>query len=452
MLISLLLAALPAPKNIEKLVGAEAAQTPFNRGFKKLLESIANVTYGKRGKVTAVIVAVCGAAAIITGLQIKIGNPVEGSNLLWDDSEYNEAVRQINGNFPGVNTLEIVLEAKDQRNPDRVGRQAETIMTMLQLQNIMENGGEPPRATLSFADYLMEGNRLFSGGNPKWLPLDPTNEMVGAASIAVMLGSSPKAFSHVINFDIQNGTVSLWYKDNKQETVDSALAAAKKAVETVGADHDAFTVRLGTGTIALQQAMNDVVERYHWVIIGLLNFTILLGCSYAYKSIVAGLILLVPVNLSNFVLLSSMHLMGIGLDINSLMVASIGVGVGIDYGIYLLSRICEEYHAQGRDIGRANTAALSTTGKAIMFTASIMLLGITPWYFLSDLKFLADMGLLLDLLMLINMVLALVVLPLLVWLINPRFLRREDLLVGEGVDLSQYTAAREHEERLAHAL
>ncbi|MDZ4080002.1 hypothetical protein, partial [Hydrocarboniphaga sp.] len=59
---------------------------------------------------------------------------------------------------------------------------------------------------------------------------------------------------------------------------------------------------------------------------------------------------------------------------------------------------------------------------------------------------------LLDLLMLINMVLALVVLPLLVWLINPRFLRREDLLVGEGVDLSQYTAAREHEERLAHAL
>ncbi|MCR3965410.1 hypothetical protein NUK45_20915, partial [Aeromonas veronii] len=90
---------------------------------------------------------------------------------------------------------------------------------------------------------------------------------------------------HVINFDIQNGTVSLWYKDNKQETVDSALAAAKKAVETVGADHDAFTVRLGTGTIALQQAMNDVVERYHWVIIGLLNFTILLGCSYAYKSI-----------------------------------------------------------------------------------------------------------------------------------------------------------------------
>jgi predicted RND superfamily exporter protein len=447
-LISLLLAALPPPKNVDALVGEEANKTPFNRAFRKLLEGIASVTYGRRGKVTAVVTLVCGVAAIIVAFQIKIGNPVEGSNLLWYDSEYNHAVREINANFPGVNTLEIVLEAKNQRNPDRVGRQAETIMTMLQLQNLMESGSEPPRATLSFADYLMEGNRLFSGGNPKWLPLDPNDQMVGSASIAVMLGSSPKAFSHVINFDIQNGTVSLWYKDNKQETIDAALAAAKKAVDTVGVDHKSFTVRLGTGTIALQQATNDVVERYHWVIIGLLNFVILLGCSYAYRSFVAGLILLVPVNLSNFVLLASMHLMGIGLDINSLMVASIGVGVGIDYGIYLLSRICEEYHAQDSDIGRAITASLSTTGKAIMFTASIMLLGIMPWYFLSDLKFLADMGLLLVLIMLINMVLALVVLPLLVWLVNPQFLRREDLLVGEGVDLSKYTAARE--ESLQH--
>src|SRR3546814_10832160 len=82
-----------------------------------------------------------------------------------------------------------------------------------------------------------------------------------------------------------------------------------------------------------------------------------------------------------------------------------------------------------------------TTGKAIMFTATIMLIGIAPWYFLSELKFMADMGLLLTLVMFINMVLALVVLPLLVWLIKPRFVERKDLLIGEGVDLSQFTAA-----------
>ena len=190
--------------------------------------------------------------------------------------------------------------------------------------------------------------------------------------------------------------------------------------------------------IALQHAMNVVVERYHLAILGFLNLVILLGCSLAYRSVIAGLILLAPVNLATIVLGASLQLMGVGLDINSLLVAAIGVGVGIDYGIYLLSRICEEHHAHGHDWGRTITAALTTTGKAIMFTASIMLAGILPWYFLSGLKFMADMGLLFVLIMLINMVLALVVLPLLVWFIKPRFVGRKDLLVGGGVDLSAY--------------
>ena len=59
---------------------------------------------------------------------------------------------------------------------------------------------------------------------------------------------------------------------------------------------------------------------------------------------------------------------------------------------------------------------------------------------MSDWKLVADMGLLLIVIMAINMVLALVVLPLLVWLVKPKFVLRKDLLVGEGVDLSLFTA------------
>jgi len=438
-LISLLLASLPAPKNVEHLIG-HGREGGIHQRFKQLLHGISRLTYGRTALISAVVVVIGGALAAYTGLQIRIGNPVEGSNLLWPDSDYNRAVSQINRNFPGVNTLEIVFEAKDQKNASRATRNADTVQSMLKLQRIIESGDHAPRATLSFGDYLMEGNRLFAGGNPKWLPLDPDDRAVNAAAAAVMLGSSPKAYSNVIDFEQQNGTVSLWYKDNRQETIDAALAQARRAVEQVGIDHDAFTIRLGSGTIALQQAMNHVVERYHWLIFGCLNLVILLGCSLAYRSLLAGVILLIPVNLANFILLAGMHLIGIGLDINSLLVACVGVGVGIDYGIYLMSRICEEYQAHEDDWPRTITAALTTTGKAIMFTASIMLVGIAPWYFLSSLKFMADMGLLLMLIMTINMVLALIVLPLLMWLIKPSFVSK-DLLVGEGVDLSAYTGS-----------
>ncbi|MGQ0700919.1 MAG: efflux RND transporter permease subunit [Panacagrimonas sp.] len=437
-LISLLLASLPPPKNVESLIG-RGEHSGVHRRFQGLLGWVANLSVGKRARWTALVVAVFSTLATYTALQIKIGNPVEGTNLLWYDSDFNGAVRAINAHFPGVNTLEVVFEAKQQESDEWNVSRASTVMAMLELQGLMEQGENAPRATLSFNDYLRESNRLFQGGSPKWLPLDDRDRAVNAATIGVMMGSSAKNYGHVVDDTMQNGTVSLWYKDNKQETVDAALAAARKAIAIVGIDHEHFIVRLGTGTIALQEAVNIVVDRFHWVMVGLLNLSIFLLCSYAYRSFVAGLLLLVPVNLSNQVMNAAMHLLGVGLDVNSLIVAAIGVGVGIDYGIYLLSRICEEYHAHDSDWSAAITAALRTTGKAIMFTATIMTVGILPWYFMSGLKFLADMGLLLVVIMSINMVMALLVLPLLVWWIKPKFVERRDLLVGEGVDLSLFT-------------
>jgi predicted RND superfamily exporter protein len=434
-LISIVLSYLPTPRNIDRLSsqddtkGVQALQL-------KTLHILARCTHGKAARVTTAVTAAIGILAIIIAMQIEIGNPVEGSNLLWEDSDYNTAIRAVNDHFPGVNTLEIILEAKENDVNNRVARTPGVVKAALQIQSIVENDTVlAPRATLSFADYMMEANRLFSGGDPKWLPLDPTASAIRAAGTAVVFGTNPVNFSHISDFEFQNSTISLWYKDNKQETVNAALASAQRAVDIVGVDHPEFTVRMGSGTIALQQAMNSVVSRYHWLILALLNVAIFGVVAFAYRSFVAAIIVLIPVNLSNFMLSATMHILGIGLDINSVMVAVLGVGVGIDYGIYLMSRICEEY---SDDVGWASaiTTSITTTGKAIMFTASIMLLGIMPWYLMSDLKFMADMGLLLVAIMLINMILSLVVLPLLIWLIKPKFATRDDLMVGENVDLS----------------
>ena len=435
----LILSFLPEPKNVSQIIGIDKhGGGIWHTGIRNILAKMAKLSHGKRAPVTTFVIVALVAYSISQVIQIKVGNPVEGSSLLWEDSEYNVAVSEINKHFAGLNTLEVVFEAKDINNPSRVARQSETVFSMLELQRILEKEDVPPVATLSFADYLPEANRLFSGGHPKWAPLDRDQAAVAAAAGAVMVGTGPKAFLHVADFVQQNATVSLWYKDNKQETVDLALEQTRAALDQIGLDHEAFRIRLGTGTIALQQSINDTVDYYQWIILGLLNVVILITCSYAYRSIVAGILLLIPVNISNLLLGAVMVQMGIGLDVNTLPIAAIGIGVGIDYGIYLLSRICEEYQ-EFNDYGKAIDDAVATTGKAIFFTATIVLIGILPWYFLSGLKFLADMGLLLVMVMLINMVIALIVVPLLVWLLKPKFLGYKDLLVGEGVDLSQYT-------------
>lgn len=427
----LILSLLPEPKNVKKIIGGQqAAGRGWHRYIRMMLSGISKLSHGRRARFTAITISCMLIFSVTQVMQIKVGNPVEGSNLLWQDSEYNVAVSEINKNFAGLNTLEVVFEAKDQNNPSRVARQFETVFSMLSLQKQLEKGEQPPVATLSFADYLPEANRLFSGGHPKWAPIDHNQMAVTAASNAVMIGTGPKAFLHVTDFVQQNATVSLWYKDNKQETVDRALAQANEALAQIGVDHDAFRIRLGTGTIALQQSINDTVDYYQWIILGLLNLVILVTCGLAYRSVVAAVLLLIPVNVSNLFLGAVLVQMGIGLDVNTLPITAIGVGVGIDYGIYLLSRICEEYNSS-EDVGLSIERAIATTGKAIFFTATIVLIAILPWYFLSGLKFLADMGLLLVMVMLINMLVALVLLPLEIWLVKPRFLKQKNLRITE---------------------
>ena len=437
-----LLSYFPAPKNVAKLIG-KSDEKSWHDKIIGLLSVVGSASHGKGARVTTPIVAVLAVVGVYLMLQIKVGNPVEGSNLLKESSEFNTAVRAVNSHFPGLMTLEIVFEGKEKNNRF-LTNDPTSIATMFQLQRFLEQQDPPPEATLTWADYLPEANRLFSGGNPKWAPLNTDSDSISAATNALMVGSSPKAYSHVTDFTMSNGTVSLWYKNNKQETVDTALEQTREALDQVGIDHETFRIRLGTGAIALQQSVNDTVDTYQWTILFWLNVVILCTCSFAYRSVVAGILLLIPVNFSNVLLASVMVLMGIGLDVNSLPIAAIGIGVGIDYGIYLLSRICEEFR-DNQHHGEAIQAAVTTTGKAIAFTATIVLLGILPWYFLSELKFLADMGLLLVMIMLINMVIALVVLPLLVYLFKPKFVEKEHLIISENVDISTLMDAHDHE-------
>jgi len=418
-LISLLLASLPPPGNARQLSGRIDAGATHQ--LRLILLRIARITHGRSAPATTAVVLVLSAAAIYTASQIRIGNPVEGSNLLREDSPFNTSVRAINASFPGVNTLEVVLEARNPRSDEWNAQRVDTVHTMQRLQRLMEESAAPPKASLSFADYLSESNRLFNGGHPAWTPLDPRQRAVSAATVGALMGSGAKNYGHVVDPGLQHATVSLWYPDNRQETVDAALAAVRKAIATVGIEHEHFRIRLGTGTIALQEAVNQVIQRYHWMVILVVNVFVFAMASVFYGSPVAGLLLLVPVNLSNEALTAAMHLLGVGLDVNSMVVAAIGVGVGIDYGIYLLSRICEELQDNGGDWRAAIDASLQTTGKAILFTACIMTLGILPWYLMSDLKFMADMGLLLMAIMGINMALSLAVLPLLLWWAKPGF-------------------------------
>jgi predicted RND superfamily exporter protein len=105
-----------------------------------------------------------------------------------------------------------------------------------------------------------------------------------------------------------------------------------------------------------------------------------------------------------------MAMLGIGVKVNTLPVVALGVGVGVDYGLYLFERIKHEMHDLGRSLGDAYVEALKARGTASVFTSLTMTIGVGTWYF-SALKFQADMGLLLGFMFLVNVFGALLLAP-----------------------------------------
>jgi predicted RND superfamily exporter protein len=220
-----------------------------------------------------------------------------------------------------------------------------------------------------------------------------------------------------VDYDWNNATITCYYKDYDSDLIRETLAKARQFIEDHPSDKVRF--RLAGGLIGILAAVNEEVEYSYWVSLIVVFAAVFVLCVGTFRSIKAGIVLIVPLAISQVLSEAFMLLRGIDLNVNSLPVAAIAVGIGIDYGIYLLSRIAEEYAVCG-DYETSNRIALETTGKAISFTATTLVAGVIFWVFL-DLKFQAEMGLLLGLLMLLNMVAALTIIPSLVQILKPGF-------------------------------
>src|SRR6202011_2749490 len=120
-------------------------------------------------------------------------------------------------------------------------------------------------------------------------------------------------------------------------------------------------------------------------------------CAFTFRSPVAGALFIVSCVMANFGAFIYMNARNIGLTIDTIPVISLGIGLGVDYGIYTVSRIRDEVIG-GMEVDDAIVLALKTTGVAVFNTFLVMIGGIFPWIF-SPLLFHNEMSTLLIFLM-----------------------------------------------------
>jgi hypothetical protein len=156
-------------------------------------------------------------------------------------------------------------------------------------------------------------------------------------------------------------------------------------------------------------------------VLGLL--TIYLILLFTYRSFAAGVYMLLPLLVSNAFVNAYMSFRNIGVNLHTLPVVTVGIGFGIDYGLYIVSRIIEEIRVSG-DLYEATKTALCTTGKGVAFTAVTMVIS-TMFWTTSSIRFDAEMGGLLAIWMAISFIASQTLMPVLILVFKPKFITRE---------------------------
>jgi predicted RND superfamily exporter protein len=361
---------------------------------------------------------------VVSGARAEIGYSFVGTPLYRPNAKVNQDIQLIGRYFP-LDEGWVVLTGPSYPAPQcvldpRVLRLADRLRTfMLPDPNVL--------AVVSFASSVVKPfNQMFHYAYPKYLSVPPTRE--GAANLwsLFMLGSAPGDMERYFSTHEGKDTcIRLLLKDHTYASLNEIRGRLDNFVhQNVSGDPGLNQVKLYylSGMAGLYAAANDVLYQ-----LDLVNLTFVLGvififCAISFRSLAAGFLFFLSCVLANFAAFIYMRFRDIGLTIDTIPVISLGIGLGVDYGIYMVARIRDEV-IDGRELADAITTALNTTGGAVLSTFAVMVSGILFWAF-SPVLFHNQMSVLLMLLMVANMLAGTLVLPAAIAWLRPQFICR----------------------------
>jgi len=374
-------------------VAAVSAPTPKADKFWRALSASAEP---KVAAVILVISALLFTAGYYQSKQLKIGDLHPGASSLHEDSRYNQDTFLITDRYAiSVDYINVMVET------DANGCTFHPIMDKIdQFQWRMENV-PGVQSAVSLPSVSKSINAAFNEGNVKWRILPRTTESLVQASSRVETSTG------LLNGDCSVMPVILFLNDHKAETIEKVVAEAKKVGAELGTDTTKFM--LASGPVGVMAATNEAVAAAQDPMTLYVYGAVILLCLISFRSIRATMAVIIPLYIVTVLATALMTLLEIGLTVSTLPVIALGVGIGVDYGIYILTNMTQPLR-DGMPLREAYYNALKSTGSAVLFTAVTLAIGVSTWVF-SALKFQVDMGILLTFMFIVNMLGAVFVLP-----------------------------------------
>ncbi len=331
----------------------------------------------------------------------------KGSAILWPDSRFNLDVESINTRYSrlGTDVLQVYIEGDENTMLDpRVYHTTETLD-----RYIYEHVAEA-RPAQSLVPVIKLINSVLYEGDPSYELIPDSIEEVGFDIYMFRSRGEPGDFAAFTNNTWEIGNISFFIEDHSVPTIAALTSSFGKFFDELQGNRSEGSFLYSGGQVGIVEALNAEIRESNVKIMVAIALVIGACILLYYRSVVATLILLLSLATANFLTYAFMAWKGVGLNVSTLPLAALGVGLGVDYGIYMIDRIREDYRRLG-DVNEAIHAAVRTSGSAIFVTAVTMIAPLLPWAFISPLRFQAEMGMLLALVLLMNMLGSLLFVP-----------------------------------------
>ncbi len=385
-----------------------------------LWATIASFTRPERARLAAIVALVLFVLGVWVAQGMKIGDSEVGVPELRPEARYNQDAVLISERFSlGVDLLTVVAETV----PDAC---TENFAVMENIDrfawNLSNVEGVQKVITLPMVAKVV--NSGWNEGNIRWRILPRDNYLLRQAL------SNIETDTGLLNRDCSAMPVLVFTSDHRAETIARVVARVKElradmdvgaldyrmepeVLEELAGDEpvsaDRLRFRLATGNVGVMAATNEDIAAAEKPMLALVFGSVILLCLVTYRSVRGTLCIVLPLVLVSTLAEALMATYGIGLKVNTLPVVALGVGIGVDYGIYIYNRL-DTLLKEGFTLREAYNQTVRLTGRAVIFTGVTLAAGVGTWTF-SELQFQADMGILLSFIFLANMVGAIVLLP-----------------------------------------
>jgi len=365
-------------------------------------------TQRKWATVGVVVAGLLAVGGYLVSLHLKIGDLDPGAPELRAESRYNQDNRFMTGHYGASSDVFAIMV----KTPVGACSNYDTLRRVDNLDWQLR-GLEGVDSTNSLA--LLNRRVLvgLSEGSPKWYEL-----LNNQATLNMVTAGAPRG---LYNEDCSLLTLYTYLSDHKADT----LSRVTNTVEAFARDNDSDQAQflLAAGNAGIEAATNIVVKQASHEMLWWVYGAVILLCLVTFRSWRAVLCAVLPLMLTSILCEALMVALGIGVKVATLPVIALGVGIGVDYALYVMSIVLARLRL-GESLSQAYYHALLFTGKVVMLTGVTLAIGVGTWV-LSPIKFQADMGILLAFMFVWNMAGALILLPALAYFLLPMNRREE---------------------------